>query len=143
MSPLDGDLLRLLSHMPLLDRMEMAALSGWSGGGVYRAVGRLEDAGLIASVPHGTELIPRPAGSTSPPPGCAGWPTRRTRPPNQVRGKLWRACSETCPSRPAGGASSWNDSTPWPSSTASPPPYPTRPIPSASSGIAPCRWTPP
>ena len=32
MSPLDGDLLRLLSHMPLLDRMEMAALSGWSGG---------------------------------------------------------------------------------------------------------------
>ena len=58
MSPLDGDLLRLLSHMPLLDRMEMAALSGWSGGGVYRAVGRLEDAGLIASVPHGTELIP-------------------------------------------------------------------------------------
>ena len=58
MSPLDGDLLRLLSHMPLLDRMEMAALSGWSGGGVYRAVSRLEDAGLIASVPHGTELIP-------------------------------------------------------------------------------------
>ena len=58
MSPLDGDLLRLLSHMPLLDRMEMAALSGWSGGGVYRTVGRLEDAGLIASVPHGTELIP-------------------------------------------------------------------------------------
>ena len=58
MSPLDGDLLRLLSHMPFLDRMEMAALSGWSGGGVYRAVGRLEDAGLIASVPHGTELIP-------------------------------------------------------------------------------------
>ena len=58
MSPLDGDLLRLLSHMPLLDPMEMAALSGWSGGGVYRAVSRLEDAGLIASVPHGTELIP-------------------------------------------------------------------------------------
>ena len=58
MSPLDGDLIRLLAHMPLLDRMELAAVSGRSGGGVYRAVGRLEDAGLIASVPHGTELIP-------------------------------------------------------------------------------------
>ena len=58
MSPLDGDLLRLLSHMPLLDRMEAVAVSGCSRGAVYRAVPRLGDAGLIASVPHGTELIP-------------------------------------------------------------------------------------
>jgi len=58
MRPIDGDLLGLLADMPLLDRMEAAALSGWSGGGVYRAVRRLEDAGLIASVPHGTELVP-------------------------------------------------------------------------------------
>ena len=58
MRPVDGELLRLLADMPFLDRMETAALSGWSGGGVYRAVRRLEDAGLIASVPHGTELVP-------------------------------------------------------------------------------------
>ena len=55
---MDAELLRLLAHMPLLDRLEMVAVSGWSRGGVYRAVPRLEDAGLIASVPHGTELIP-------------------------------------------------------------------------------------
>ena len=58
MRPVDAELLRLLAHMPLLDRLEMVAVSGWSRGGVYRAVPRLEDAGLIASVPHGTDLIP-------------------------------------------------------------------------------------
>ena len=58
MRPVDAELLRLLAHMPLLDRLEMVAVSGWSRGGVYKAVPRLEDAGLIASVPHGTDLIP-------------------------------------------------------------------------------------
>ena len=58
MRPVDGELLGLLAHMPFLDRLEMVCVSGWSRGGVYRAVPRLEDAGLIASVPHGTELIP-------------------------------------------------------------------------------------
>ena len=57
MRPVDGELLRLLAHMPFLDRLEMVAVAGWSRGGVYRAVPRLEDAGLIASVPHGTELV--------------------------------------------------------------------------------------
>ncbi len=56
MRPVDGELLRLLAGMPFLDRMEMAAVSGWSRGAVYEAVSRLEDAGLIGSVPHGTEL---------------------------------------------------------------------------------------
>ena len=55
---MDGELLRLLADMPFLDRLEMVAVSGWSRGGVYKAVPRLEDAGLIASVPHGTELVP-------------------------------------------------------------------------------------
>ena len=57
MRPVDDELLGLLAHMPFLDRLEMVAVSGWSRGGVYRAVPRLEDAGLIASVPHGTDLI--------------------------------------------------------------------------------------
>ena len=58
MRPVDADMLSLLSEMPFLDRLEMAYVSGWSSGAVYRAVPRLEDAGLIASLLHGTELIP-------------------------------------------------------------------------------------
>ena len=57
MRPVDGESLRLLADMPFLDRLEMVAVSGWSRGGVYRAARRLEDDGLIASVPHGTELV--------------------------------------------------------------------------------------
>ncbi len=52
-----GELLRLLARMPFLDRLEMAALAGRSRGGVYEAADRLEDAGLAASVPHGTPLL--------------------------------------------------------------------------------------
>ncbi|MCY4582808.1 MAG: replication-relaxation family protein [Chloroflexi bacterium] len=58
MRPVDGEILGLLADMPFLDRLEMVALSGWSRGGGYRAIPRLEDAGLIASVPHGTGLTP-------------------------------------------------------------------------------------
>ena len=57
MKPVDRELLRLLAGMPFLDRLEMVAVSGRSKGAVLRAVPRLEDAGLIASVPHGTEFI--------------------------------------------------------------------------------------
>ena len=60
MTRLSGARIELLSHlarMPFLDRLELAALAGRSRGGVYEAVGRLEDAGLIASVPHGTPLL--------------------------------------------------------------------------------------
>ena len=57
MRPVDGELLCLLAGMPLLDRLEMIAVSGRSRGTVLRAVPRLEDAGLITSVPHGTEFI--------------------------------------------------------------------------------------
>ena len=60
MRPLTGgkrELLRRLAAMPFLDRIEMAALSGWSQSAVYEAARQLEDDGLIASVPHGTELV--------------------------------------------------------------------------------------
>ncbi len=60
MRPLTGgrrELFRRLAAMPFLDRLEMAALSGWSQSAVYEAARRLEDDGLIASVPHGTELV--------------------------------------------------------------------------------------
>ena len=56
MRPVDAELLRLLADMPFLDRLEVVAVSGWSRGGVYGAVRRLEDAGLAAPVPHATDL---------------------------------------------------------------------------------------
>ena len=34
MRPVEANLLRLLSHMPLLDRLEAVAVSGWSRGGL-------------------------------------------------------------------------------------------------------------
>ncbi len=51
------ELLGLLAQMPFLDRLELAALAGRSRGGVYEAADRLEDAGLAASLPHGTPLL--------------------------------------------------------------------------------------
>lgn len=51
------ELLRLLARMPFLDRLELAAMAGRSKGGVYEAADRLEDAGIVASVPHGTPLL--------------------------------------------------------------------------------------
>ena len=58
MKPVEAEVLRLLSHAPLLDRLEAAAVSGWSRGAVYQAMDGLERAGLAASVPHASELIP-------------------------------------------------------------------------------------
>ena len=54
----EGALLRQLAETPLADRLELAALSGWSHGAAYAAAERLEAAGLAASLPHATDLIP-------------------------------------------------------------------------------------
>ena len=54
----EAELLRRLASMPLLDRLEMAAVSGWSRGAVYEAVARMERDGLVASIPHSSPLIP-------------------------------------------------------------------------------------
>ena len=51
-----GELMRLLAAMPFLDRQDMAAVSGRSRGSVYESVRRLEDEGLVSSIPHGTEF---------------------------------------------------------------------------------------
>ncbi len=45
-----------LSRAPLLDRLELAALSGWSRSAVYRAVEVLEHDRLVDSVAHASEL---------------------------------------------------------------------------------------
>ena len=52
-----GDILWQMATMPFLDRLELGAISGWSQGTVYKAVQELEDAGLVASVPHATDLL--------------------------------------------------------------------------------------
>ena len=49
--------LRRLAEMPLLDRLELAAVSGWSAGAVYGAVKRLESQGTVQAVPHACQLI--------------------------------------------------------------------------------------
>ena len=54
----EADLLRALSGMPFLDRLEMVAVCGWSRGAVYEAVEKLESGGFCASVPHATGLLP-------------------------------------------------------------------------------------
>ncbi len=53
----ERDLLRLLGETPFPDRLELAALSGWSRGAVYVNCEALEGAGLVASLPHASELI--------------------------------------------------------------------------------------
>ena len=54
----ERELLRALAAMPFLDRLELAAVAGRSRGAVYEAVARLEDGGLVESVPHATGLLP-------------------------------------------------------------------------------------
>ncbi len=51
-----ADALRRLADMPFLDRLELAALTGWSRGAVYQAVGKLERAGMVKAVPHASPL---------------------------------------------------------------------------------------
>ena len=54
----EGELLRRLAWTPFLDRLEMVCLSGWSRGAVYEAVQRLEQGGLVTSIPHAADLTP-------------------------------------------------------------------------------------
>ena len=53
----ESEVLRRLAEMPLLDRLELAAVSGWSAGAVYGAVKRLENEGTVQAVPHASQLI--------------------------------------------------------------------------------------
>ncbi len=53
----ERDLLRLLGEAPFLDRLEAAAVSGWSRGAVYAASAALQEAGLVAPLPHASEVV--------------------------------------------------------------------------------------
>ena len=58
LTPTDLELLDAMASMPFIDRLETVAVTGSSRGAVYEGFGRLEDAGLAASVPHASGLIP-------------------------------------------------------------------------------------
>ena len=53
----ERELLHALAEMPFLDRLELAAVSGWSKGAVYRNAAKLEQRGLVASLPHATPVV--------------------------------------------------------------------------------------
>ncbi len=48
--------LRQLARTPFCDRIDLAALCGWSPRAVHAAAGRLQAAGFAASIPHATTL---------------------------------------------------------------------------------------
>ena len=54
----ERETLGVIASCPFADRLELAAMSGASRSAVYEAVGGLEDAGLVAHVPHAADLIP-------------------------------------------------------------------------------------
>ena len=57
LNPADIDLLTLLTSMPFLDRIELAAIVGRSRATVYERVSRLGEAGLLDAVVHANELF--------------------------------------------------------------------------------------
>ena len=54
----ERETLGVIASCPFADRLELAAMSGALRSAVYEAVGGLEDAGLVAHVPHAADLIP-------------------------------------------------------------------------------------
>ena len=60
MTPTDCEtgLLRRLAETPVADRLDLAALSGWSRGAVYAGMDRLQERGMVDAIPHATPLLP-------------------------------------------------------------------------------------
>ena len=54
----ERETLSVIASCPFVDRLELAAISGASRSAVYETVRGLEDAGLVAHVPHAADLIP-------------------------------------------------------------------------------------
>ena len=54
----EADLLRRLAETPFADRLDLAALSGWSRGAVYAAMDTLTERGMVDAIPHATPLLP-------------------------------------------------------------------------------------
>ena len=50
-------LLRRLAETPFADRLDLAALSGWSRGAVYAGMDKLTERGMVDAIPHATPLL--------------------------------------------------------------------------------------
>ncbi len=57
-SECQSQLLKQLSKTPFADRLELAALTGWSPSAVYRQMAQLEQCGLVEHLTHATQLTP-------------------------------------------------------------------------------------
>ncbi|MCY3557863.1 MAG: hypothetical protein OXH13_04380 [Chloroflexi bacterium] len=57
MNTVERDLLEQLAAMPLLDRVELAAVTGRSASAVYEGIDSLVDEHLVARLPHASELV--------------------------------------------------------------------------------------
>jgi len=53
-----ADLLRQLAETPFADRLDLAALSGWSRGAAYAAMDRLAERGMVSAILHASPLLP-------------------------------------------------------------------------------------
>ncbi len=58
MTGCETGLLRRLAETPFADRLDLAALSGWSRGAVYAGMDRLTEWGMAQAIPHATPLLP-------------------------------------------------------------------------------------
>ena len=100
MTPTDCEtgLLRRLAETPFADRLDLAALSGWSRGAVYAGMDRLQERGMVDAIPHATPLLPptKPVLSQRPRPLCP-WPN--------WKGLPWKICSAPARCRPNGSVS--------------------------------------
>ena len=54
----ETSLLRRLAETPFADRLDLAALSGWSRGAVYAAMDNLKERGMADAIPHAAPLLP-------------------------------------------------------------------------------------
>ncbi len=54
----EAGLLRRLAETPFADRLDLAALSGWSRGAVYAGMDKLTEWGMAQAIPHATPLLP-------------------------------------------------------------------------------------
>ena len=57
-SECQSDLLNQVLQTPFADRLELAALTGWSPSAVYRQTAQLEHCGLVGHLTHATQLTP-------------------------------------------------------------------------------------
>ena len=101
----ERETLSVIASCPFVDRLELAAISGASRSAVYEAVRGLEDAGLVAHVPHAADLIPPTRRYRLTARGLGALAETEGSTPYRVRGRLSTVCCAPAPSPSSGCAS--------------------------------------